>query len=58
MTSTCAFVSFRLGLNDGISVAAAAWQRCLECWGRQTVRVAEILARGVKDLVRTAGFSP
>lgn len=28
MTSTCAFVSFRLGLNDGVSVAAA-WLRTI-----------------------------
>lgn len=40
MSRTCAFVSFRLGLNDGVSVVAAAWQRCFERCGWQTVRVA------------------
>lgn len=40
MPLTCAFVSFRLGLSDGVSVVAATWQRCFDRWGWNTYRVA------------------
>jgi hypothetical protein len=28
--ATCALISFRLGLTDGVSVVAGAWRRCLD----------------------------
>jgi mannosylglucosylglycerate synthase len=37
---TCAILSFRLGLTDGVSVVAASWRRVLERLGWQTVTVA------------------
>jgi glycosyltransferase involved in cell wall biosynthesis len=37
---TCALVSFRLGLTDGVSIVAANWQRSLEALGFETVTVA------------------
>ena len=37
---TCAFVSFRLGMTDGVSVAAAAWQQCFQTLGWTTTTVA------------------
>jgi glycosyltransferase involved in cell wall biosynthesis len=37
---TCAFVSFRLGTTDGVSVVARAWQDALESFGYETVTVA------------------
>lgn len=40
MPSTCAFISFRLGLTDGVSIAADAWRRCFEAQGWRTVTVA------------------
>ena len=36
----CAIVSFRLGLDDGVSVVAAAWERALQSLGWSTYRVA------------------
>lgn len=36
----CAIVSFRLGLTDGVSVAAQGWQRVLDDLGWATVTVA------------------
>ena len=36
----CAFVSFRLGLPDGVSVAATHWQTAFETLGFETVTVA------------------
>lgn len=36
----CAFLSFRLGLTDGVSVVAAGWERSLERLGWTTSRVA------------------
>ncbi|MBK5222713.1 MAG: glycosyltransferase family 4 protein [Acidimicrobiia bacterium] len=38
--STCALVSFRLGLTDGVSVVAAAWSDALTRLGWQVVTVA------------------
>lgn len=38
--STCAIISFRLGLTDGVSVVAAAWQRALTGIGFDVVTVA------------------
>jgi glycosyltransferase involved in cell wall biosynthesis len=43
---TCAVVSFRLGLSDGVSIVAAAWQRALATMGWQTITVA---GEGVAD---------
>lgn len=43
---TCAIVSFRLGLSDGVSIVAAAWQRALTTMGWRTVTVA---GEGVAD---------
>lgn len=37
---TCAIVSFRLGLTDGVSVVAATWRRVLDELGWRTVTVA------------------
>ncbi|HEV3227492.1 MAG TPA: glycosyltransferase family 4 protein [Acidimicrobiales bacterium] len=37
---TCAIVSFRLGLSDGVSIVAASWQRALEGLGFDVVTVA------------------
>ena len=37
---TCAFVSFRLGMADGVSVVARNWQRALEQLGFATYTVA------------------
>jgi len=37
---TCAFVSFRLGLTDGVSIVASTWQRCFESMGWATITVA------------------
>ena len=37
---TCAIVSFRLGLSDGVSVVAASWQRALTGFGFDVVTVA------------------
>lgn len=36
----CAIVSFRLGLSDGVSVVAAAWERAIQDLGWQTYTVA------------------
>ncbi|MGF1595784.1 MAG: glycosyltransferase family 4 protein [Acidimicrobiales bacterium] len=38
--STCAFVSFRLGLTDGVSIVTGAWRRCFERSGWYTYTVA------------------
>jgi mannosylglucosylglycerate synthase len=38
--STCAIVSFRLGLTDGVSVVAATWARALAGLGFETVTIA------------------
>lgn len=38
--STCAIVSFRLGLTDGVSVVAASWQRALTSLGFDVITVA------------------
>jgi glycosyltransferase involved in cell wall biosynthesis len=37
---TCAIVSFRLGLSDGVSIVAASWQRALTQLGFDVVTVA------------------
>lgn len=37
---TCAIVSFRLGLSDGVSVVAASWQRALSGFGFDVITVA------------------
>src|SRR3954470_22436856 len=37
---TCAIVSFRLGLSDGVSVVAASWARALASFGFDVVTVA------------------
>lgn len=37
---TCAFVSFRLGTTDGVSVVARTWQDAFEGFGYDTVTVA------------------
>ena len=37
---TCAIVSFRLGLSDGVSVVAATWQRALRTFGFDVVTIA------------------
>src|SRR4051794_4904268 len=37
---TCAIVSFRLGLSDGVSVVAASWQRAFAGFGFDVVTVA------------------
>jgi glycosyltransferase involved in cell wall biosynthesis len=36
----CAIVSFRLGLNDGVSVVAGTWEQALQTLGWTTYRVA------------------
>ena len=38
--AVCAFVSFRLGLSDGVSVVTGHWQRAVESMGFDTVTVA------------------
>jgi len=38
--SVCAFVSFRLGLTDGVSIVTESWRRCFEEQGWRTVTVA------------------
>ncbi len=38
--AVCAFVSFRLGLTDGVSVVTGHWQRAVESMGFDTVTVA------------------
>ncbi len=38
--ATCAFVSFRLGLTDGVSVVAQAWQEAFQNLGWDTYTVA------------------
>lgn len=38
--AVCAFVSFRLGLTDGVSVVAASWRQCFEELGWETYTVA------------------
>ena len=37
---TCAFVSFRLGLTDGVSIVADGWARALQSFGFDVVTVA------------------
>ena len=37
---TCAIVSFRLGLSDGVSVVAATWRRALGAFGFDVVTIA------------------
>ena len=37
---TCAIVSFRLGLTDGVSIVAAAWADALRSFGFDVVTVA------------------
>jgi glycosyltransferase involved in cell wall biosynthesis len=39
-SATAAFVSFRLGLTDGVSVVAETWRRCFEELGFRTTTVA------------------
>ena len=36
----CAFVSFRLGLTDGVSIVTGHWQRAVESFGYDTITVA------------------
>ena len=36
----CAFVSFRLGLTDGVSIVTGHWQQAIESFGFDTVTVA------------------
>ena len=36
----CAFVSFRLGMTDGVSIVTGHWQRAVESLGFETVTVA------------------
>ena len=38
--AVCAFVSFRLGLTDGVSVVAGHWQRAVESMGFETLTIA------------------
>jgi len=38
--NSCAIISFRLGLSDGVSVVAAVWQRALDSLGWRTYTVA------------------
>lgn len=38
--AVCAVISFRLGLSDGVSIVATAWQRALASFGWQTYTVA------------------
>ncbi len=38
--ASCAFISFRLGMNDGVSVVARNWQRAFEQLGFEVVTVA------------------
>jgi|DEB0MinimDraft_10_1074344.scaffolds.fasta_scaffold01489_9 glycosyltransferase involved in cell wall biosynthesis len=38
--SLCTFVSFRLGLTDGVSIVARHWQRAMESFGFETLTVA------------------
>lgn len=38
--STCAIVSFRLGLTDGVSIVAGSWQRALSALGYDVITVA------------------
>lgn len=40
MSPRCTFVSFRLGMTDGVSVVADSWQRCFRELGWDTVTVA------------------
>src|SRR4051812_30116830 len=37
---TCALVSFRLGLTDGVSIVASSWADALEAFGFDVVSVA------------------
>ncbi|MFA9566456.1 MAG: hypothetical protein ACERLM_17425 [Acidimicrobiales bacterium] len=46
--STCAILSFRLGLTDGVSVVAALWQAALDELGFRTRTVA---GKGPVDVV-------
>lgn len=45
---TCAIVSFRLGMTDGVSIVAGEWERSLQSLGWQTFRVA---GEGLADYV-------
>ncbi len=40
MPKTCAFLSFRLGLSDGVSIVAESWRHCLERMGWRVITVA------------------
>ncbi len=59
-TSRCAFVSFRLGLTDGVSVVAARWQEAFESLGYEVVTVAGEgpVDRTVAGLAIDAGQTP
>ena len=52
--AVCAFVSFRLGLSDGVSVVTGHWQRSVESMGFDTVTVAGELGRAERALARPA----
>ena len=36
----CAFISFRLGMTDGVSIVTEHWQRAIESFGYDTITVA------------------
>ena len=36
----CAFVSFRLGMTDGVSIVTGHWQQAIESFGFDTITVA------------------
>ena len=37
---TCAFLSFRLGVPDGVSIVAGSWRRCFSTLGWETITIA------------------
>jgi glycosyltransferase involved in cell wall biosynthesis len=56
----CAFISFRLGLSDGVSIVAELWQRCFQDLGWTTLTVAGEgpVDRLVPRLALAAGSPP
>lgn len=56
----CAFVSFRLGMSDGVSVVTRNWQRAFERLGFEVITVAGegVVDRTVPGLAITAEHSP
>ena len=54
--TTCAIVSFRLGLTDGVSIVADTWAEALEAFGFTEQRTLTHMRRGIGPLPGERGL--